>query len=531
MKKSIIVLLLLVTWSSIVFAQFIRIWEKSTALNNLPSWFSETETREKGIAFSIFNGVPKLYVISNRAEPTVIILNALTGDSIGVLNTTGVSGGLLPLSDISSYGGDFIIWGPELYACNLTEDATVSPFKIYFWESDSSAPELFIVDSLATYRLGDHLNLGIIFHYVCASSNNNKVVDYYTLTGNPPYIRREITLNDGNMGNNASVDFNYIYPLFDEENYIVNSDGFLPKFYDSSGVFHFNANPAVVSTQSNSIKFYANGTICCDLPFYTSYQYDNNNAALILGFPTWEIFWGETPSLGNNPNPLNYGDVEYAWLTGDSLYIFVIAGNNGIGAYYAPGLALPVELISFDAKIIDEGIKLNWVTASELNNQGFEVERKIRKTSRNEFPVWEKIGFVSGAGTTVERRYYSFSDTKVESGVINYRLKQIDFDGSFEYSNVIEIEILPITKFQLYQSYPNPFNPSTTIKFVLPVKTDVVLDIYNYLGEKVAEAFRGEMEEGYHEVKFDASNLSSGVYFYRFESKQFVDVKKMVLTK
>ncbi len=531
MNKLIIILLLLVTWSSITFAQFIRIWEKSAALNNLPSWFSETESREKGIAFSIFNGAPKLYVISNLSEPTVIILNAMTGDSIGVLNTTGVSGGVLPLSDISSG-----IWPPELYACNLTEDASVSPFKIYMWESDSTASELFIVDSLAAYRLGDHLNLGYVFHFVSASSNNNKVVDYYTPSGNPPYIRREITLNDGNMGNNASVDFNFFYPFF-EESYIANSNGFLPKFYDSSGVFHFNANPTVISTQSNSIKFYANGTICCDLPFYTSYQYDNNNAALILGFPTWEIFWGETPSLGNNPNPQNYGDVEYAWLAYDSLYVFVLAGNNGIGAYYAPGLILPVELESFNARVLHKGVELNWVTASEINNQGFEIERK------HNYKDWEEIGFVPGHGTTTETQYYSFTDNDVNLGRYEYRLKQIDYDGTFEYSEIVEVEVGIPNEYSLEQNYPNPFNPRTTIWYEIPERGFVTLKVYDVLGNEVVTLVNEEKPAGSYEVEFNASrshsgfvrNLPSGIYFYTIRAGSanggFSQTKKMLLIK
>src|SRR4030066_367568 len=124
MKKIMLILFLVNILCSYINAQFIRVWEKSDALNNLPSWFSSTETRERGIAFSVFNGIPKLYVISNLAEPTVIILNALNGDSLGVLNTEGIEGGLIFLSDISSRANDLYPYTPELYACNLTNDAT-----------------------------------------------------------------------------------------------------------------------------------------------------------------------------------------------------------------------------------------------------------------------------------------------------------------------------------------------------------------------------------------------------------------------
>jgi len=138
---------------------------------------------------------------------------------------------------------------------------------------------------------------------------------------------------------------------------------------------------------------------------------------------------------------------------------------------------------------------------------------------------------VDGRGTTTEVTNYFYNDKVIKPGTYFYRLKQIDFDGTTTYSSEIEIEVNGPAEFTLMQNYPNPFNPATTIRFTLPAKTDIVITVYNSIGEKVAEVFKGEMEEGYHEVKFGASNLPSGVYFYRFESKQFVDVKKMVLTK
>ena len=193
-------------------------------------------------------------------------------------------------------------------------------------------------------------------------------------------------------------------------------------------------------------------------------------------------------------------------------------------------VTVPVELTAFTTESVNGEVIIKWQTATETNNSGFEIQ-KSEKSNVNSQTEWEKVTFVDGRGTTTEVTNYTYNDKVVKPGAYFYRLKQIDYDGTTSYSEEIEVVVNGPAEFSLMQNYPNPFNPATTIRFTLPVKTDIVISVYSSIGEKVAEAFNGEMEEGYHEVKFDASNLSSGVYFYRFESKQFVDVKKMVLTK
>jgi V8-like Glu-specific endopeptidase len=185
---------------------------------------------------------------------------------------------------------------------------------------------------------------------------------------------------------------------------------------------------------------------------------------------------------------------------------------------------VPVELTSFIANANDGNVELSWITATETNNSGFEIQRS---TNGN----FEAIAFINGKGTTTEPQAYSFTDEKVSVGIVNYRLKQIDLDGTFEYSNVIEVDVPAPSSFVLEQNYPNPFNPSTTIKFALPVETEVKLSVYNTIGEKVSEVFSGTLKEGYHEVIFEAASLTSGTYFYRLETNEFVDVKKMLILK
>ncbi|MEJ2196577.1 MAG: DUF2341 domain-containing protein, partial [Ignavibacteriaceae bacterium] len=196
------------------------------------------------------------------------------------------------------------------------------------------------------------------------------------------------------------------------------------------------------------------------------------------------------------------------------------------------GSSLPVELLSFTGTVKDQKVYLNWITATEANNYGFEILRRARSTTDMTLDdEWDLLGFVGGNGTTTEIKKYSFEDKIEIPGAYLYKLKQIDFDGTFKYSQEIEVDIKGPIEFSLSQNYPNPFNPSTIIKFALPEKTELKISVYNSLGEKVAEAFKGELDKGYHQIEFNANALPSGVYFYRFESEKFLSVKKMILVK
>jgi hypothetical protein len=185
---------------------------------------------------------------------------------------------------------------------------------------------------------------------------------------------------------------------------------------------------------------------------------------------------------------------------------------------------VPVELISFTANASEGLVELNWSTATETNNRGFEIQR----SNEAEF---ETIAFVEGFGTTTEFHTYSYNDKSINAGKYSYRLKQVDFDGSFEYSKVIHVEVPVLREFALDQNYPNPFNPSTTIKFSLPEASDVSLTIYNTLGQKVTELVNTKLEAGRYSYQWNAINVPTGMYIYEMRTSNFVSVKKMVLLK
>jgi hypothetical protein len=221
-----------------------------------------------------------------------------------------------------------------------------------------------------------------------------------------------------------------------------------------------------------------------------------------------------------NPNltaGLSWDETNTAFLdNSDANIVTTLTGGSDI--------PLPVELVSFSAAYKNSGIVLNWKTATEINNYGFEIERKVSKT-------WEKISFINGEGNSNSPKEYSYVDINPIGGSkFQYRLKQIDNDGQFEYSDIVEVEFVP-NKFELYQNYPNPFNPSTKIRYQLPTESKVVIKIYNILGSEVMELVNEQKAAGIYEVQFNAESLASGTYIYKISADNFVQTKKMILLK
>ncbi len=249
-----------------------------------------------------------------------------------------------------------------------------------------------------------------------------------------------------------------------------------------------------------------------------------------LGFPfpeapvilTLVIFDPDNFSLGALPWGVNGNFYKQWW------------GSEWGGTYRTLNLQagfVPVELTSFTGAFVGIDAQLKWSTATELNNKGFEIQRSI---DNSEFAA---IAFVNGHGTTTEQKQYSFYDRNLESGVnYSYRLKQVDFDGSFEYSQVINLgSALPL-EFALEQNYPNPFNPTTTIEYSVPVKSNVTLDVYNLIGQKVMTMVRSEIGAGKHSTPLNASSFTSGIYFFKLtaigeDGSKFTSSKKMTLLK
>ena len=294
----------------------------------------------------------------------------------------------------------------------------------------------------------------------------------------------------------------------------------------------FNGLTQIISCPINSSNLYQN-TITWR-HYFDLFLSVNPVIGLAVSYDggiTSSILWEIQPQ---SDIPAELKSVTFTPLSNIYQIIFYLNGNSfNINQWDIDDIQIdyvvPVELISFTANS-DEGIvELNWLTATETNNSGFEVQR----SSGNEF---ETIAFVEGHGTTTERQAYSYSDRSVNEDNYNYRLKQINYDGSFEYSNVIEVDIQMPNEYKLEQNYPNPFNPSTRISFRLATDSKVSLKVFDLLGQEVATLLNKNMTSGMHNVGFDASALNSGMYIYRIEATgidgtNFSDLKKMLLVK
>jgi hypothetical protein len=252
---------------------------------------------------------------------------------------------------------------------------------------------------------------------------------------------------------------------------------------------------------------------------------------------TYTSIWELQASGNSGPEEIT---VDFTGIQNMQVALYYSGDANDIDFWYVDDItlidldAVPVELTSFTAAAVNGDVVLNWKTATEKNNKGFEIERSGYPGAGTR--TWKRIGFVNGNGTTIRPSDYSFLDNDVEPSDYSYRLKQIDFNGSFEYSNIAEAKVIAPAVFALEQNYPNPFNPSTRINFSLAVESRVTLDVFNIIGQKVKTLINRNLPAGQNSLTFDASHLNSGIYFYRIDAEgtngyKFSSVKKMMVTK
>jgi len=308
---------------------------------------------------------------------------------------------------------------------------------------------------------------------------------------------------------------------------VINSNGKILVYYNNMAA---TLNSATVGIEN------AAGTIGLQVVYNANYV-KNNLALQFAAEPDWlsnNIYNGTLFNGNSAAVVLTFQSDDYP--VGDYSMDVVVTSNDPVTSSKSIPIKMtiqdpvPVEFESFSAVGSKNEVLLNWTTATETNNLGFEIERTLQNES------WEKIGFVKGSGTSSSSKNYSFVDKSVSKiGDYLYRLKQLDLDGKFKYSNQIKVVIDKPTAITLLQNYPNPFNPTTAIEFTLTDLSNVKLSIYSILGELVREYTFNQMEAGYHKINFNASELTSGTYIYqlkvRGEKSDFTSTKKMLLTK
>jgi len=207
----------------------------------------------------------------------------------------------------------------------------------------------------------------------------------------------------------------------------------------------------------------------------------------------------------------------------------IMAVTHGRGCWTIGEATLPILLAFFNYAINENSVTLRWATQQEINNSGFDVERRKSGEAVSE---WSKIGFIQGNGTTHETKYYSFKDEILSTGIYNYRLKQYDYNGNYELYNLTgAVTINPPEKFSLHQNYPNPFNPISKIKYQIAKSSLVNLTVFDVAGKEITTLVNEKQTPGFYEVTFEGNNLSSGIYYYQLKAEGFVETKKMVLLK
>jgi hypothetical protein len=277
---------------------------------------------------------------------------------------------------------------------------------------------------------------------------------------------------------------------------------------DGGGVFIFQASSTLITSDGSSVLL-TNGTVWSNV--------------------YWQV--GSSATLGANST------FEGTIMANTSITVGASASVTGrilAGAVTATGAVtlgsnvLPVELTSFTAALNNGAVELKWNTATEVNNYGFEVQR-----SETQNYNWTKIGFVNGSGNSNSPNEYSFTDKTISYGSYAYRLKQLDNDGAHTYSDVIEVNAAQILNgFLLNQNYPNPFNPSTQIQFSVNKNTHATLTVFNVLGVKVSTLFNGNAAAGQvYNVTFNGDNLASGIYYYKLQTNEKNEVRKMILMR
>ena len=431
----------------------------------------------------------------NGSSTDVTIKNCYITD-----NQTGSNGGAIDVfqSTInilnSTLSGNSGFHGGAVY----TDDATVVVSNSTFYNNTSD-------NSGSCYGGGLYLKNSsntIKFSTICENSCGQSTGGGLDIDGGTLSIQNSIIAN--NLANGSAQDF---------ENYngTVTDNGY--NIVEITTGFTWNASGDITGNQANLF-----GTAKA-----TQILADNGGST-------------ETLALESGSVAIDAG----AWdasLTTDQRN-FLRENPPCIGAYEFGGVT-PVEMVSFSYRHTGEKIFLEWQTATEIENYGFEIHKAVAE--KNEFTEintkdltgWKKIGFVEGHGNSNSPKFYSFSDNDPQKGRLYYRLKQIDNDGGFEYSEILSV--LNSTgvpdNFVLLQNYPNPFNPTTNISFLLPTSSDISIRIYDINGNLIDILKEERLDAGSYQIEWNGKNFASGVYFYTVASENISKTKKMILLR
>ena len=522
-------------------AQFERDWEFSASQGNNPD-FIGTDRTARGLAYGTVddgngNMVERVFVATGggaNGDPFQIkVLDANDGTDTGT-SLSGVSGlpsvsGGRKITDVGVSDDGIIIACNEVnnkFISDVTED-----FKCWRWDDLQDSPTN-IIDFTPPDNSDDDDTAGDWVgrqFTVVGSAADNTLTLMTSAVNNSVYVYRFTTSDNGQSFSAEGIQRQDRPPVSNvhgvapkgpgDSKFLFNEGTTQPRQYSSSGSEEA-ADPGIFSNFTWPIKFFEAASQDWLVAF--NWESDGGQRAE-LGNITNGIdqpgFFGETPSLGSQSNANGTGDVDLRLNDDNTVTVFVLSTNNGIGAYTTTDEPLPVELASFTgAQTGSNAVELQWVTASETNNAGFRVQHRAPTADD-----WSALGFVESAasdGTTNQSQEYRFRMKEdLAPGSHRFRLKQVDLDGSTNLSDVVTVDISMQEVLQLSAPAPNPAHNEATVSFAVQEATEAAVNLYNVLGQQVATLYRGTLPaEQQRTVQVKTDDLSSGVYIVRMEA-------------
>lgn len=496
-------------------------WLQSVSNSSLPTWFGSNT--ERGLAY--LNN--EVLIVSRNGGTFLKRLSSSNGTFIANMSTTGVSGGTFLLNDVevSSDG--------KIFVCNLSTNSGSSPFIIYKWDNVNSNPTSFISYNTGSYRLGDNFtvigNTSTQAYIYVGVSGTKKILRWKILNGN--LVSSTPTEIDLNVANNLNYPIS-IAPVeaSDNSNFYVSASNLMPTLFNSSGGVLATIGSNNFINFPSSIKYfeYANKKYLavCNCNQSNTNILNQNLVVIDVTNGLNNIYQNDfviiTNSLGSSSNVNATGDIAVNVLS-NSVDFYLLATNNGIANFYSNNKPLPVEYSDLSIKKVDDYILLLWTTKTEINNHKFVIEKYYNEQ-------WNEIATIYGKGNSSTKNNYAFKDFNILPGKNQYKIKQIDFDGKYQYSDIIEFDN-KVTDFKILSVYPNPFNPNINLRYYVPYNNKVTIKIYNSLGQEVTTLIDKYQENGTYELQFDGKNLTSGVYFCNFYFDNRLYTKKIMLLK
>jgi hypothetical protein len=529
-------------------AQFVRNWEFSENEGSVPTYVNNARALAVGTVEDSSGAMVKRMLVSHNTDDTfqIEVIDPMTGTSTGSLAPQGLVDVSRDLQDVAVTDDGVIVACNEVNNNFLTSNNET--FTCYRWDSlADEATEIISFDPPDQDGGGQADWIGRLISVKGSFSNGSVTITTAASSlqgGTPDNVYRFTQM--GTSSNAKAVDFavevvdrsgdettqglNAVEPLAaGSADFIYNPAAAKPRLYGSDGTLQASVPDGVVSNFSHSTRYFEVGSRA----FFATFNWETGGVGQkatvveVTDGVDSALPLSSTPSMGSgDANPNGTGDLAVDVADDGTTTLYVLATGTGIGSYTS-NKALPVELAAFNATRDGNTVQLTWQTASETNNAGFYVQRAV------DGETFADLGFREGRGTTTEAQTYRFTDRDLpyDATTVQYRLRQVDTDGSAEFSDAVSVRVAAPDAIQLLGSTPHPVTQQGQIRYALPQTMDVELAVFDLLGRRVATLASGEQQGRRHVVQVDVSDLSSGTYFIRLKAGDQVKTRRLTVVQ